>query len=55
MAPVHLLACDALPKRPEHRDPFDRRLVAQASSERITLLTTDRALPSYSPMVHGVG
>lgn len=27
-----------------HRDPFDRLLVGQASQERLTLLTADRAL-----------
>lgn len=27
-----------------HRDPFDRMLVAQAASERLTLLTADRVL-----------
>jgi PIN domain nuclease of toxin-antitoxin system len=29
-----------------HRDPFDRVLVAQAASERLTLLTADRVLLS---------
>ncbi|WP_133000545.1 type II toxin-antitoxin system VapC family toxin [Luteimonas arsenica] len=34
-----------------HGDPFDRLLVAQAVSERITLLTFDHALSSYGPSV----
>ncbi len=30
-----------------HRDPFDRMLIAQALSERMTLLTADRAFQEY--------
>jgi PIN domain nuclease of toxin-antitoxin system len=30
-----------------HRDPFDRLLVAQASAERLTLLTRDTQLLAY--------
>lgn len=30
-----------------HRDPFDRLLIAQARSERITLATCDRLLALY--------
>lgn len=36
---------------PMHGDPFDRLLVAQATSERITLLTFDEALLGYGPLV----
>jgi PIN domain nuclease of toxin-antitoxin system len=31
-----------------HRDPFDRLLVAQAISEGIPIISTDRALDAYS-------
>jgi PIN domain nuclease of toxin-antitoxin system len=31
-----------------HRDPFDRMLIAQAISEGIPIVSTDRALDSYS-------
>ncbi|QJD90524.1 type II toxin-antitoxin system VapC family toxin [Duganella dendranthematis] len=34
-----------------HKDPFDRMLVAQAVSESLRLLTADRLLASYSPLV----
>lgn len=34
-----------------HGDPFDRLLVAQAMSERISLLTFDETLLSYGPAV----
>jgi PIN domain nuclease of toxin-antitoxin system len=34
-----------------HRDPFDRMLVAQAMCEPMKLLTADRVLADYSPLV----
>ena len=34
-----------------HRDPFDRMLVAQAMCEPMKLLTADRILADYSPLV----
>ena len=44
--PGHIAAIYDLP--PIHRDPFDRALIAQATVEDLTLLTTDRALPRYA-------
>jgi len=41
----HVVAIDSLPVI--HKDPFDRVLVAQASVEGITLLTTDSLLAQY--------
>lgn len=41
----HGLRVADLPDR--HRDPFDRLLVAQATSEGLTLLTADTALTAY--------
>ncbi len=35
----------------EHRDPFDRMLVAQAIAEPLRLLTADRALAVYGDAV----
>ena len=34
-----------------HRDPFDRMLIAQAVSEKIRILTSDRKLSQYSELV----
>ncbi len=34
-----------------HRDPFDRMLIAQAMTERMTLLTADERLPAYGSCV----
>jgi PIN domain nuclease of toxin-antitoxin system len=41
----HSLAAGALP--PHHRDPFDRMLIAQARSEKMVLLTADKAFAKY--------
>ena len=42
---AHAVAVDLLPMI--HKDPFDRILVAQAQTERMTLLTTDARLGKY--------
>ncbi len=42
---AHAVAVDLLP--PIHRDPFDRMLVAQAQTEGITLLSSDKVLGRY--------
>ena len=34
-----------------HHDPFDRLLVAQAIDAGVEFLTSDAALPAYSPLV----
>jgi PIN domain nuclease of toxin-antitoxin system len=44
---AHVLAYQALPWRQDHRDPFDRMLIAQAQTEGLTLVTSDRALAAY--------
>ncbi len=41
----HVVAIESLP--PIHKDPFDRLLVAQATVEGITLLTTDSIVAEY--------
>jgi len=46
---AHAAAVAGLPAH--HRDPFDRLLVAQATTEPLGLLTADRALAPYSSLV----
>lgn len=41
----HALASGSLPSF--HRDPFDRMLIAQAMSERLTIMTADEAIYRY--------
>lgn len=48
----HAVAIDSLP--PLHRDPFDRLLVAQATVEGITLLTSDAQVAAYPGPVRKV-
>jgi PIN domain nuclease of toxin-antitoxin system len=42
---AHVVAIDSLPAI--HKDPFDRILVAQATVEGITLITTDSLVGKY--------
>ena len=40
--------CFALPRLPQHhRDPFDRMLIAQAASEQLPIMTSDRHFAAY--------
>jgi PIN domain nuclease of toxin-antitoxin system len=48
----HVAAIDSLPGI--HKDPFDRVLVAQASIEGITLLTTDSLLAQYPGPIRAI-
>jgi len=41
----HAVLAGALP--PHHQDPFDRILVAQAITERMTLVTRDKVMADY--------
>lgn len=43
----HLLALAALPVFPDHRDPFDHLLMAQAITEGMTFLSEDRFATRY--------
>lgn len=55
--PVRLPACLRQPRQPvvpsfaDHKDPFDRLLVAQSLTEPLTLLTVDRTLARYGATV----
>lgn len=48
LAPDHGLDVARLPLH--HRDPFDRLLVAQARSERLTVMTADARISAYDVM-----
>jgi len=47
LMPAHVRGFAALPQRADHRDPFDRMLVAQARVEGLTLMTEDAKLRRY--------
>ena len=48
---AHILTLPALPTFEDHRDPFDRLLVAQSMSEPLILLTADAKLGRYGNTV----
>lgn len=48
---AHLLELGRLNADEQHRDPFDRLLVAQSRSEPLILLTTDGQLARYGATV----
>ncbi len=48
----HVVAIESLP--PIHKDPFDRVLVAQATVEGITLLTTDALVAQYPGPIRAI-
>jgi PIN domain nuclease of toxin-antitoxin system len=47
----HLLRVASLPRFDDHKDPFDRMLIAQSLTEPLILLTTDRKLAQYGSTV----
>lgn len=50
----HVLQVATLPLFDDHKDPFDRLLVAQSLSEPLILLTTDAKLARYGSTVRVV-
>jgi len=47
---VHLRRLETLPRR-DHRDPFDRMMIAQALAEGIPIATGDRIFAAYGVQV----
>lgn len=47
IADSHLLTYATLPQVKDHRDPFDRLLIAQALTENLTLISRDAMFASY--------
>lgn len=43
----HLAAYASLPMQRDHRDPFDRLIIAQSIADRGTLVTSDLKMPWY--------
>jgi PIN domain nuclease of toxin-antitoxin system len=54
IAPKHITTVAQLPIFDDHKDPFDRLLVAQSLSEPLILLTTDDKLARYGTTVRVV-
>ncbi len=47
---AHLVALSRLPIVKDHRDPFDRLLIAQALSENLTLVSRDGKFADYADL-----
>jgi len=47
ITPMHTWRTHALPYFADHKDPFDRILIAQALEERLTVATPDPAFARY--------
>ena len=47
IAEEHLRTLAKLPLFPDHKDPTDRIIVAQAITEKIALISSDRKFPLY--------
>lgn len=52
---AHLTAYDALSLKDEHRDPFDRLILATALAEGMTLISQDKKFASYKEIVPIIG
>lgn len=51
--PITIKHASAIASLPDyHRDPFDRILIAQSITEPLLFLTADKALASYSSLIH---
>ena len=48
---AHISHYQFVPLNPEHRDPFDRLLIATAISENMFLLSADRKFNKYTPQL----
>lgn len=51
---AHILRVTELPRFADHKDPFDRLLVAQSAAEPLILVTSDIHLARYGELVRVV-
>ena len=48
---AHIVAYDLIPFFEDHRDPFDRFLLATALAEQVPLVSADEKFPRYRPLI----
>ncbi len=51
LATAHIAAYERIPLLLQHRDPFDRLLLATALAEDIPIISADEYFPFYAPLV----
>ncbi|TAE24573.1 MAG: PIN domain-containing protein [Cytophagales bacterium] len=49
---THLTAYNQIPLHDDHRDPFDRMILAIALAENLTLISSDTNFPRYSDLIN---
>ena len=49
---THITAYNSIPLLADHRDPFDRLLLASALAENLTIISADERFRLYSTQVH---
>lgn len=49
---THLSRYTALPVFPDHRDPFDRMIIATAIAESLTIITADQKFDLYKNLIN---
>ncbi|WP_093825580.1 type II toxin-antitoxin system VapC family toxin [Spirosoma endophyticum] len=47
----HLLACDQIPFYADHRDPFDRLILATALAEQMPIISADEKFSQHRDVV----
>jgi len=47
----HLISYDIIPLLDEHRDPFDRLIIATAHSEKLSLMSNDSKFHLYKDLI----
>lgn len=47
----HILAYKNIPLHENHRDPFDRMILATAFSEKLPIITSDEKFSWYAPLI----
>ncbi|SOD81327.1 type II toxin-antitoxin system VapC family toxin [Spirosoma fluviale] len=47
----HIIAYHSIPLFPEHRDPFDRLILASALAENLVIISADERFRLYTPQI----
>jgi PIN domain nuclease of toxin-antitoxin system len=50
----HIHAYDSIPLLADHRDPFDRLLLATSLFEQIPIISADEKFKMYSSIIHWI-
>ena len=51
ISPIHLNALSSLPLFPNHKDPFDRLIIATALTENLPIISADNKFALYKELV----